>query len=352
MTRPDLCYKSARPGRVHSKKPRLNCLSFLEDSRRAFVSGRQMKTHTAAYALLLATPLCLSPPFGALGQKQKPKQWTWEDIDGNVRSRADLDEILREHKQWVKSSHKSGACADLLGANLSGAWLQGANLAGANLWDAKLYRANVSHANLRGTILINADLRDAFLAFSDLERADLFGAHLDRATLNFANLRGADLMTAHLNSTEISLSDLNDSKLADADLTNAFLFRSNLVGASLMRTTLKDANLTDAEIMGVVFEPKDLPTLEHIALAYGLDLMEYGNNPGPLTQLRKQFQDAGYRGQERAITCALNREEARRDPVIQRWFKRMAFDFTCQYGLSPGRSLRIVVWLWLSFACV
>jgi hypothetical protein len=79
----------------------------------------------------------------------------------------------------------------------------------------------------------------------------------------------------------------------------------------------------------------------------GLELMIYLENPGPLTQLRKQFQDEGYRNQERAITCALNRREAERNPLIERWFKRVVFDLTCQYGLTPGRPLRLLVWLWL-----
>jgi hypothetical protein len=34
------------------------------------------------------------------------------------------------------------------------------------------------------------------------------------------------------------------------------------------------------------------------------------------------------------------------------WFKRIAFDLTCQYGLTPGRPLRIVLWLWLLFSVV
>jgi hypothetical protein len=80
--------------------------------------------------------------------------------------------------------------------------------------------------------------------------------------------------------------------------------------------------------------------------------MRYGNNPGPLTQLRKQFEDAGFREAERAITCALNRQEAELGTFVERWFKRIAFDFTCQYGLTPGRPLRIVGLLWLLFSFV
>ena len=33
-------------------------------------------------------------------------------------------------------------------------------------------------------------------------------------------------------------------------------------------------------------------------------------------------------------------------------FKWIAFDLTCDYGFSPGRPLRIVLWLWLFFSFV
>jgi hypothetical protein len=76
--------------------------------------------------------------------------------------------------------------------------------------------------------------------------------------------------------------------------------------------------------------------------------MRYYYNPAPLTQLRKQFQDAGYRNQERAITCALNRRQAQPRvntlpyKSVEGLFKWVAFDLTREYGFSPGRPLRIV----------
>jgi hypothetical protein len=132
-------------------------------------------------------------------------------------------------------------------------------------------------------------------------------------------------------------------------------------------------------VSGALFEPKNLPRMESIALAHGLELMTYATNPGPLTLLRKQFQDAGYREQERAITYDLNRHDAQParlrsslraesnralgrpfeeddlmslDSFLEVGFKWIAFDLTCQYGLTPGRPLRIGLWLWLFFALV
>ena len=112
----------------------------------------------------------------------------------------------------------------------------------------------------------------------------------------------------------------------------------------------------------------------------GLELMTYYDIPGPLTQLRKKFQDAGYREQERAITCALNRhgadpselraslrcdiqrpsvERLRSNKTLSRLghsskaaFKWIAFDLTCEYGFSSGRRLRIVGLLRLMFSII
>src|SRR5205814_1450983 len=42
----------------------------------------------------------------------------------------------------------------------------------------------------------------------------------------------------------------------------------------------------------------------------GLELLTYRENPDSLAQLRKQFQEGGFRDQEREITYALKREEA------------------------------------------
>ena len=274
-----------------------------------------MRPRTTTSALFFTALLCVF--LSVQGSGQQPEEWTWRDAKGNVRSRADLDTILAQHKLWLDSHEKSGTKADLRGADLR---------------DAHLIGADLSHAVLAGAILRGATLGHAHLSLADLSGADLGHAHLSSADLS-----GADLSHAHLIGADLSLADLSHADLTDADLRDA---------------DLSGAGLGDADLKEAVFEPKNLPTLEWIALAQDLELMTYDMNPGPLTQLRKQFQDAGYREQERAITYALNREAANRDSPIERWFKRIAFDLTCQYGLTPGRPLRIVLWLWLFFSCV
>ena len=264
-----------------------------------------MKLATTLSALFLTPLLCVSVPARASGQQAK--EWTWKDAKGNVRSRADLDAILAEHKLWLNSGGKSG------------------------------YQANLSETNLTGANLRTVDLRRAILTDTDFTNASLTGA----------DMAGARLIGAHLSFSIMAATNLSGADLTAADLANAVLLGADLSGANLDATHLNGATLASAELKGAVFEPVDLPSPRWIALGEGLELMKYRDDPGPLTELRKQFEDGGYRGAERKITCVLNREEAHRDRPVERWFKRLAFDLTCQYGLSPGRPLLIVLALWL-----
>jgi Pentapeptide repeats (8 copies) len=184
---------------------------------------------------------------------QRGGQRTWSDSQGHRRKPADLDNILKEHRVWVCSKHESGTPADLSGADLSGTNLYGAHLQGAHMGGARLKY-----------------LRSAHLESADLEGADLMDAHVEDAQLLGARLQGA----------------------------------------YLLGTYLKDAELTGANLARVTFEPKSLPELEGIASAENLDLMIYQHNPNALVQLRKQFEDSGFRQQERKITYSLKRREA------------------------------------------
>lgn len=321
-----------------------------------------MRPRATAYALLFMTLLCLSLPLGASGQPQETtKEWTWKDRDGQVRSRADLDRILEQQKQWVESQGKSGAQAELYKADLRGAVLAYVNLTGVRLFEADLSGAELSgivlsgadlgEAHLSGAILTGAVLTSAHLSGAHLNGAQMSGAHLSGALLGGADLSDAVLTSADLSGADLGGADLSSADLSNADLSGAYMSGAHLRGAHLINTDLSRVLLVGANLAGAHFEPRNLPFLD-IAQAQGLELMTYNNYPGPLTVLRKQFQDAGYREPERAITCVLNRREAELDSPIERWFKRIAFDFTCQYGLTPGRPLRIVLWLWLFFALV
>jgi hypothetical protein len=275
-----------------------------------------MRSRTAAGALCWAILLLLV--FGAAAGT------TTQDLNGNNGeiSRADLNKILAQHKRWLDSHGESGARAEL-----SGVQLRGADLSGAQLNNAAL---------------ASADLNGAKMNNADLSGADLGGANLRDAKLRRVHLIGADLGGAYLTGT-----DLTGANLAGAILRGADLKGANLASANLSRTYMDSADLADADLTGATFEPRDFPELLKLARALGLESMTYQDAPSPLTQLRKQFQDAGFREQERAITCALNRAEDNRRFSIERWARRVAFDYPSEYGFAPGRPLRIVLWLWL-----
>ena len=242
---------------------------------------------------------------------QAQNDFEWRDASGNTRNLSDLEEILRKHREWVESWEKSEIQADLSGAHLSGVYLRLANLSGAGL----------NRADLSGVYL--------------------FGAHLSGADLSGADLSGADLFAAELSGAELS-----GAELSGADLARA------------------------------VFEPKSPPELQGIAAAQNLEWLTYWRNPDALVQLRKQFEDRGFRERERKITYALRRreselfcekctsralpgEEADRafvsssDSVLANCgsfvLNKVFFDWTCQYGMSPGRPL--ILWLLLWFLC-
>jgi len=242
---------------------------------------------------------------------QAQNNFEWKDISGNTHNLSDLEEVLRKHREWITSGGKSGTQANLIGANLRGANLSGADSSDAHLSAADLRDAQLRHANLIGADLVGADLSDAHLSPSNLR-----GAHLIGATLN-----GADL---------------------------------------------SDAHLSEARLDRALFEPRSLPELRGIATAQNLELLTYAETPDAL--VRKQFENGGFRDQERKITYALKRREAElacqkcrsrklseehearaivlpSDSVLANCgsfiLNRVFFDWTCQYGMSPGR-----LWSW------
>ena len=74
-----------------------------------------------------------SPCLGQEEKAQRVKPWSGKWADGRVMTRANLDQILREHRLWLERDEKQGKRAFLWEADLSGAKLGGANLSGANL---------------------------------------------------------------------------------------------------------------------------------------------------------------------------------------------------------------------------
>jgi uncharacterized protein YjbI with pentapeptide repeats len=337
---------------------------------------------------------------------QAQDDFQWKDASGNAHDLSALEEIRQKHIQWIDSGKTLGTRADLTGADLTGAnltlaelseamltgaKLHGAELAAAHLDNAHLSKADLTDANLRQTDLAGADLTDV-----QLSGADLYGADLHDAYLNDAKLTGADLRDAGLEDAQLYGAHLNNAHLSNANLTGANLRHADLVGADLTDVQLSGAKLDGADLSGAtlsgadlgraLFEPKSIPELRGIAAAKNLELLTYDTNPDALVQLRKQFEDGGFRDQERKITYALKREEAEQfwknctsrqlpgehaaaahvivvgehatrailsssDSVVANCsslvLNKVFFDWTCQYGMSPGRPLILGTVLWL-----
>lgn len=234
--------------------------------------------------------------------------------------------------------------ANLSEANLSGVDLTFVDMKDADLNSADLSNANLSNAELRGAKLIGANLRSANLSEASLQRANLFAAKLSEAELSKANLSEADLR----------LADLSGVNLKEADLSGADLTVANLHEADLKNTNLAEAKLERAEMSGALFAPK-LGKLPDIYLAFARNLEQMRTEPESLvilSELREAFKKAGFRDAERAMTYLMKRQQEEEEPPLERRFNRIFFNWTCGYGLYPGRCLLLLFVLALPLSFV
>jgi len=301
----------------------------------------------------------------ALAQEKPPeKPWTGKLDNGQVITKADLDQILQDHKLWVESNGIKGNMAHLVWAHLEGAYLIRAQLYMANLTGAYLTGADLTRANLMGAQLSRADLTGAHLTEADLSGAhltgaNLTGANLSRARLDAANMYEAKLNRAHLYGAYLTEADLSGADLRGADLTEAFLFRAHLYMANLTEADLTRAYLKGAYLSGALFEPKPGTLPEGTKLLYlrGLDSLKFdGTGSNGLMDLREIFKKAGMREDERQVTFALNHNRRvnawaknREKDLVTReiarlgnYFQQVLFEWTCDWGMTPERPLIIM----------
>jgi hypothetical protein len=107
--------------------------------------------------------------------------------------------------------------------------------------------------------------------------------------------------------------------------------------ADLIHANLSGANLRGTFLRGTIFEPLPnlLPAVDSIANGRGLAELWYENSPQSLAKLRKAFKEAGYRQQERELTCSLKHSDTFQDwqkggmARIKAAFNYVFFDQTC-----------------------
>jgi Pentapeptide repeats (8 copies) len=181
-----------------------------------------------------------------------------------------------------------------------------------------------------------------------LTQADLEGAKLRRASLWGTKLVSAQLGLKIIPIAAVRAENPEAFKLTPAErLTERLKAGADLYGADLQGSDLTDAWLVDANLDLTIYEASKDPQITGIARAQHLDLVTYASDPEALVRLRKAFGDGGFVQAENKITYALNRRETADAPFQWRWFRRIAFDWTCQYGMNPGRPLKILGLVWL-----
>lgn len=243
----------------------------------------------------LAIALLTNP---SLAQQRECKGECGGKYHGKKPTEEELKKILADHKEWFQKVYKPAKERD------------------PEIQPDKVSqegRANLCEANLSGAKLVNA-------------------------VLSMANLDGADLSNAYFGSVNLS-----DAHLVDANLSKAIMWGVNLKNAVLRGT--------DLDSVYFLLEPEALPVIVSIAQAHNLYKIRYKNSPHSLVELREAFKKSGFRRQEREITYAI--EHTRRQlqmrknvrEVVKGASKFVLFELTCDYGMSPGRPLWIMIFL-------
>lgn len=244
-----------------------------------------------------------------------------------------------------------------MGSDLSQTSLQKANLTHANLTkaylvEASLQEANLQYANLEKARLENAKLNNANLRQADLNHANLMNADLSGANLIFANLKGANLQGANLTGAQLNWVDLSETNLTDAILTQTNLESADFTRAKLIRTILTGAKFTDANLYQAFYQPK-LNTLPELLIFPSVknfqttQFSDFNLWKANLTELRAAFKELGIRSMDRLMTATIKYQEMRLKwqqggwSIIDSAFNYVFFYLTCNFGVEPGRPLRL-----------
>ncbi len=156
---------------------------------------------------------------------------------------------------------------DLSGIRLDLNNLTGWNFAGENLTNANLGHSTLTGADLNQANLTNANLGDSTLTGADLNQANLTNANLGYSTLTGANLTNANVVCAKFDHTtsfgftagqlystaSYQNHNLSGVSLGSNDLTGWNFAGQDLTHAVFWASTLTDADLTDAVVVGAWF---------------------------------------------------------------------------------------------------
>ena len=247
--------------------------------------------------------------------------------------------------------------ASLDGANLTIANLVSADLSNATLKEANLTSANLTHANFSNAKLNGANLTKAQLIETNLSNTDLSKANFTNAKLKGADLTNANLTEANLSNATLSGANLTNAELSGASLSSADLTNANLTDANLSKANLSNAKLNGANLSNALYEPasNSLPNLDNLIGNDSLYKVRY-KNPRALVTLRVAYYQSGLKYEAKKITRLLNQRETLRLLTPQNkdegvnifsrieWvFKQIFFELPTDWGVEPGRALKILL---------
>jgi hypothetical protein len=237
----------------------------------------------------------------------------------------------------------------------------GCDLSGLVVENARSHSANLSGANLQLSRFENAELPNANFTGADLRSARFFYAKLGGA--NFGPVLDSDLEEqvlqrhweqggADLSGAVLLMANLSNAHFVNANLTRADLAGAELIGADLSGANLSRAILRSTNLSGAIFEPRadGLPAATWLSEAFNVEHVHYEKSPTALVTMRGLARDAGLRELERKLTYEIKHTERMKlissDEIgsrIEGYFNLLVFELTCDYGLSPGRPLWILL---------
>jgi hypothetical protein len=118
------------------------------------------------------------------------------------------------------------------------------------------------------------------------------------------------------------------------------------------------ADLSGADLHAVRFDlnaNQELPAFSSFGGARNLASIEISFGPQTIPafqQLREDLKKAGLRDEERGVTAALQRAYAAHAGWLESGAKFIAFDFTSEYGNSPGKPVYLMLLMLLLLAAI
>lgn len=216
-------------------------------------------------------------------------------------TRSDLNNLLRKHEAWVRQYQDQ-----LWGQSLSD--LRGRK----EIQDPR-------RLNLCGADLKELDLSGHDLSWADLSRATLIRTNLSKVVAQGLSFQGASLWDTNL----------KDAKLWRVDFNKAFLY-------------VNVDNFPDIDPLGT---SKNLNT---IRICYNLGTPNEACMFVTAGELRNKFRQYGMRKQEREITAAMKRWEAKQEGAFVEALNWAFLGWTSGYGVNPFRPLVFVLFLLIS----